>query len=93
VLPAILSKGKVLTASAFVDAVCSEVPVVDRGAYSEFVRANQREPRSEDRLTAALSEAILRLRIEKIIETENRADAPRLSLFDGTTFSHVRGMR
>lgn len=93
VLPPILGKGKVLTASGFVDAIAAAVPVLDRGTYREFVIANRREPRSEDRLSASLSQAIIRLKIEKFIQTEDRADAPRLNLFDGSTFSHVRGAR
>lgn len=89
-LPAILGDGEVLSATAFVDAVAAEVPVLDRGVYREFVRSHMKEPKPDEVLTAPLSQAIARLRIEQRIELEDRADAPRLKLFDGSTFSHVR---
>jgi hypothetical protein len=92
-LPAILGDGEVLSASAFVDAVAAEVPVLDRGMYREFVRSHMKEPKPDEVVTASLSQAIVRLRIEQRIELEDRADAPRSNLFDGSTFSHVRGPR
>jgi hypothetical protein len=91
-MPAILGYGEVLPATAFVDAVAAEVPVLDRGAYREFVRSHMKEPMPDEVLTAPLSQAIARLRIEQRIDLEDRADAPRLNLFDGSTFSHVRGV-
>lgn len=89
-LPAILGNGHVLSAAAFIDAVAAEVPVLDGGVYREFVRSHMKEPKPDEVLTAPLSQAIARLRIEQRIDLEDRADAPRLSLFDGSTFSHVR---
>lgn len=89
-MPAIFDYGEVLSATAFVDAVAAEVPVLDRGVYREFVRSHMKEPKPDEVLTAPLSQAIARLRIEQGIDLEDRADAPRLNLFDGSTFSHVR---
>jgi hypothetical protein len=93
VLPQVFGKDEVLTASRFVDEVGRLVPVLDGGTYRQFVEANRHERTSDDRLTGPLSDAIARLRIEKAVDLEDRADAPRLNFANGTTFSHVRKTR
>jgi hypothetical protein len=90
VLHLVFHSEDVLAAASFIDQVALLVPVLDRGAYREFVRDHQAAPQSDDRLSGPTSDAIERLRVEKSVELEDRADAPRLSLFDGSTFSHVR---
>lgn len=90
VLHLVFHSEDVLTASSFIDQLALLVPVLDRGAYREFVREHQVAPQSGDRLSGPVSDAIRRLCAEKSLKLDDRADAPRLSLFDGSTFSHVR---
>lgn len=78
-----------LAARDFVDRLARQVPVLDYGRYRQFIEQHwQRQP-DESRLTAPLSEALDRLGDEGRISFADRADSPRLTRADGTTFSHV----
>lgn len=90
-LPRIMARQPELTAREFVDALADEVPVVDDGRYRKFVESNwRRTAPGVSRLTPSLTEALERLQDERRLILDDRADAPRLSKADGSTFSHVR---
>lgn len=80
-----------LSASEFIARLAELLPVLDRGTYREFVEANWQRPADEsNRLGEPLSDALERLRSAGRLEFDDRADAPRMARFDGSTFSHVR---
>ncbi len=90
-LPAIVGKSPELSARELVDKLGDAVPVLDTGRYREFVESNWgRPPPEQRRLSAPLTDALERLRSEGKIVFDDRADAPRITRADGSTFSHVR---
>jgi hypothetical protein len=89
-LPQVLKTAEV-QADAFLAQLASSLPVLDRGEYRAFVEMNLRgKPEHSDRISQSLSHALRRLQREKAIALDDRADATRVTLFDGTTISHVR---
>lgn len=90
-LPAIAGKARELSARELVERLADAVPVLDTGRYREFVERNWRRPLSEQRrLSAPLTDALERLRADGKLVCDDRADAPRITRADGSTFSHVR---
>lgn len=90
-LPAIAGKARELSARELVERLADAVPVLDTGRYREFVERNWRRPLSEQRrLSAPLTDALERLRADGKLVFDDRADAPRITRADGSTFSHVR---
>lgn len=80
-----------LSAAEFAAHVAEMLPVLDGGTYRAFVEANWQRPSDEsNRLGEPLSDALERLRAAGRLEFDDRADAPRMTRFDGSTFSHVR---
>lgn len=91
VLPDVIGQASELTAREFIDKLADALPVLDSGRYRAFVEANWRRPPAEQqRLSSPLSEALERLRAAGVLRFDDRADAPRVTRGDGTTFSHVR---
>lgn len=89
-LPRIFSEKKAIDGQTFVRALGSRLPVLETGAYREFVQENWRRPAPQQQsLTAATTDALKRLAAEGRLELEDRADAPRISMVDGSTFSHA----
>lgn len=90
-LPGVMAKSAEPTAQEFVEGLGDAVPVLDTGRYREFVASNWRRPPPEQRrLSPALTDALERLRIDGTLTFDDRADAPRVTRSDGSTFSHVR---
>lgn len=90
-LPTVLGKSAELTAREFIERVADAVPVVDTGAYRQFVETNWRRPVTEQRrLSPPLTDALERLRNDGELVFADRADAPRVTRADSSTFSHVR---
>lgn len=93
-LPKILTKSSELEARDFVKRLGEAVPVLDTGIYRRFVESNWRRPSPEQRrLSSPVTDALERLRNDRELEFSDRADAPRVTRADGTTFSHVRLVR
>ena len=89
-LPLVFDKQKTIDSRTFVKALGSRLPVLETGAYREFVLENWRRTAPQQQsLTAATTDALKRLAAEGRLELEDRADAPRTSMFDGSTFSHA----
>jgi hypothetical protein len=89
-LPSILDKSPELVADEFVARLGQALPVLDTGEYRRFVESNWIRPPAEQRLSAPLTDALERLRNDGAIAFDDRADAPRVTRSDGSTFSHVR---
>lgn len=90
-LPTALGKSPEVTAREFIERLGDAVPVLDTGRYREFVERNWRRPAPEQpRLSPPLTDALERLRYEGKLAFDDRADAPRMTRADGSTFSHVR---
>jgi hypothetical protein len=90
-LPTLLSGSSELTAREFIEQLGDAVPVLDTGRYRQFVESNWRRPAPEQRrLSPALTDALDRLRNDDRLAFDDRADAPRVTRSDGSTFSHVR---
>ncbi len=90
-IPAIFAGEKELAARDFVTRLGATIPVLDFGRYREFVESNwRRSPPDQRRLSAPTSDALERLRSEGGLVFTDRADAPRITRADGSTFSHVR---
>jgi len=93
-LPAVMGSTSELSAREFIDRLAGVLPVLDFGRYRTFVEANWRRPAGEqERLSAPLSDALERLRSAGVLRFDDRADAPRVTREDGSTFSHVRSGR
>ena len=89
-LPRIFDEQTTFDGQTFLKALGSELPVLETGVYREFVQENWRRPvPKQQSLTAATTDALKRLDAEGCLEFEDRSDAPRISMVDGTTFSHV----
>lgn len=94
VLPDVVGTTAELTGREFIDKLATALPVLDSGRYREFVERNWRRPPTEQqRLTSPLSDALERLRLAGALTFDDRADAPRVTRHDGSTFSHVRSGR
>ena len=89
-IPAIFESGSTLDGQSFVSALGAQLPVLEQGAYRGFVEKNwSRSSESSEDLSAATTDALRRLKTSEHLEFEDRADAPRVTRVDGTTFSHV----
>ena len=90
-LPKVMAGSSELSARDFISRLAGEIPVLDDGRYRKFVEDNwiRRKP-EQQLLTSALSEALSRIREENRLLFDDRADAARVTRFDGETFSHVR---
>ncbi len=89
-LPRIFYEQKTIDGHTFVRSLGSQLPVLETGAYREFVQENWRRPAAEQQsLTAATTDALKRLAAEGHLVFDDRSDAPRISMVDGTTFSHA----
>lgn len=89
-IPAIFESGSTLDGRSFVSALGAQLPVLEHGAYRRFVESNwNRSPESSEDLSTATTDALRRLETSEHLEFEDRADAPRVTRVDGTTFSHV----
>ena len=94
-IPAIFESETTLDGRSFVAALGAQLPVLDRGAYREFVEENwNRSSASSTPLSTATTDALRRLEASGHLKFDDRADAPRETRADGSTFSHVsRGER
>ena len=89
-IPAIFESETTLDGRSFVAALGTQLPVLDRGAYREFVEENwKRSSESGAALSTATTDALRRLEATGHLTFEDRADAPRETRADGLTFSHV----
>ena len=89
-LPLIFDEQETMDGQTFVRTLSSHLPVLETGRYREFVQENWRRPAPQQQsLTEATTDALKRLDAEGRLKLENRADAPRISMADGTTFSHA----
>ena len=89
-LPCVFDEQETFDGPMFVRALGSELPVLETGMYREFVQENWRRPvPKQQSLTAATTDALKRLGAEGCLEFEDRSDALRTRMVDGTTFSHV----
>lgn len=89
-LPLIFDEQKALDGQTFVKILGTHLPVLETGTYRKLVEENWRRPApKEQSLTAATTDALKRLDAEGRLKLEDRADAPRISMSDGSTFSHA----
>ena len=89
-IPAIFDTESTLDGRSFVAALGTQLPVLESGAYRQFVEDHwNRSSQSSRDLSAATTDALRRLEISGHLDFEDRADAPRVSRTDGTTLSHV----
>ncbi len=89
-LPAIFESRTTLDSKSFVLAVGAQLPVLESGPYRQFVEDNwRRSSESSAALSTAMTDALRRLEASGQLEFKDRADAPRVSRADGSTFSHV----
>lgn len=89
-LPLIFEEQEVMDGQTFVRNLGSCIPVLETGTYRKFVEENWRRPAPQQQsLTAATTDALKRLDAEGSLKLEDRADAPRISMVDGSTFSHI----
>lgn len=89
-IPAIFERETTLDGQSFVTALGTHLPVLDRGAYREFVEENwNRSSGSSATLSTATTDALHRLNVSGYLEIHDRADARRETLADGSTFSHI----
>jgi hypothetical protein len=93
-LPTTLDQSSELTAREFIERLGAAVPVLDTGAYRLFVESHWRRPAPDQRrLSPPLTDALERLRSDGALAFDDRADAPRVTRADGSTFSHIRSVR
>lgn len=89
-LPLIFDEQKTMDGQTFVTNLGSHLPVLETGTYRKFVQENWRRPTPQQQsLTAATTDALKRLDAEGHLKLEDRADAPRISMVDSSTFSHA----
>lgn len=89
-IPAVLPSGSTLDAHSFISALGSEIPVLETGSYRSFVEKNWTRPAtSSEVLSAATTDALVRLEESGHLAFDDRHDAPRVTRADGSTFSHV----
>lgn len=90
VLPDVFAGAKMLDGPAFIHALGRCFPVMETGEYREFVNAHRVDAREDDgRLSSATSDVLRRLEADGSVRLEDRADAVKLTLSDGTTVSHI----
>ena len=89
-LPLIFDELRTMDGQTFVKILGSHLPVLETGTYRKFVEENWKRPAPQQQsLTAATTDALKRLDAEGRLKLEDRADAPRISMSDGSTFSHA----
>ncbi len=89
-IPAIFESESTLDGRSFVAALGAQLPVMESGAYRRFVERNwNRSSDPDGPLSSATTDALRRLETTGHLTFEDRADAPRITRPDGTTFSHV----
>ena len=89
-VPAIFESESTLDGRSFVGALGAQLPVLESGAYRRFVEKHwNRSSESSGDLSTATTDALRRLDTSGHLIFEDRADAPRITRADGTTFSHV----
>lgn len=89
-LPAAFGGDWELAGQDFIGRLSRELPVLDRGAYRQFVEANWQRPAHESsRLGEPLTDALERLKNSGDLTFADRADSARVARSDGSTFSHV----
>ena len=89
-IPAIFGRETTMDGRSFVATLGMHLPVLDRGAYREFVEQNwNRSSGSGVTLSPATTDALQRLSKSGHLKIHDRADARRETLADGSTFSHV----
>lgn len=89
-IPAIFESESTLDGRSFVAALGTQLPVLESGAYRRLVEKNwRRSSESDGLLSAATTDALRRLESSRHLTFEDRADAPRVTRADRTTFSHV----
>jgi hypothetical protein len=91
-LPGVFVGGSdALPAGEFITRLSGAIPVLELGVYRRFVEDNwQRPAEARNRLGEPLSDSLERLRSAGSLNFDDRADAPRVARYDGSTFSHVR---
>ena len=90
VLPDVFAGAKMLDGPAFIHALGRSFPVMETGEYREFVNAHRVGPHKADgRLSSATSDVLRRLEADGSVRLEDRADAVKLTLSDGTAVSHI----
>lgn len=93
-LPSIFGSESTLSGPSFVETLGAQLPVLESGAYRRFVEENwSRSSNSRETLSTATTDALKRLEVEGHLTFEDRADAPKVILVDGSTFSHVSRLR
>ena len=93
-LPAIFSGEVTLEGESFIAALGEQLPVLETGTHRRLVEQNwSRSSRAGDALSAATTDALWRLETTGHLTFEDRADAPRVTRDDGSTFSHVSSGR
>jgi len=89
-IPAVFGSETTLDGRSFVVSLGEQLPVLERGAYRQFVEANWRRSSGPSmELSPATTDALRRLEASGHLAFEDRADAPRETRADGYTFSHV----
>lgn len=89
-LAAVFSDQAEMTAHQFVARLGLVLPVLESGRYRQLVEENwHRAPTDRQLLSTSTSDALERLRSERLIRFDDRHDAQRMSRADGATFSHV----
>ena len=89
-IPALFERTTTLDSRSFVVALGAQLPVLEHGAYRQFVEENwSRSSGSSTTLSVPTTDALRRLETSGHFVFVDRADAPRETRADGTTFSHV----
>ena len=89
-IPAIFERTITLDSRSFIVALGAQLPVLEYGPYRQFVEDNWRRSSGPSPvLTTSTTDALRRLESSGQLEFKDRADAPRTSRADGSTFSHV----
>lgn len=90
-IPKAFGTEKSLTADEFLSRISELIPVLDSGSYRRFIETNWNRRKSDRaQLSAPLSFAIRRLKLEGVIDWDDRHDAPRRAMNDGRLFSHIK---
>lgn len=89
-IPAVFGSETTLDGRSFVLGLGVELPVLESGAYRQFVEENWNRPSESSLvLSTPTTDALRRLEESGHLVFENRADAERQTWDDGSTFSHV----
>lgn len=89
-IPAIFESESTLDGRSFVAALGAQLPVLESGVYRLFVEKHwHRSSEPSGGLSTATTDALRRLDTSGHLAFEDRADAPRITRADRTTFSHV----